>query len=787
MATIQTSIRIFDGMTPAFRHMTNAMNIVLSSFEQLQRTSSNAIDANSIRTAREELARAEAGFDRLEQQIREADEQQKRFNDDIRKGASSTDKLVENAKRLVATYIGLRSVGGLINLSDQMTSTNARLAMINDGQQSDGGLNKMIFQSAERARASYLDTAKIVSRVGMNAGKAFSSTKEIVAFAEQLNKKFVIAGATTEETNSALLQLTQGLGSGVLRGEELNAVFESAPNIIQSIADYLEVDIGKIRGMASEGMLTADIVKNSLLSAAEQTNAEFEKMPYTFGQIFTSIKNNAVMIFGVIQKKIEQSMSSKGFRTFIDNFIDSLYVLGAVAFSIFNGIINILGSPFFQAFVNAIIVGVSLIVQVLGWVITQALNITNVFAQNWSIIAPIVLGVAAAMLVYNNALLLSIANKVKDIALSAKTLAMNFAHIIAESYRAALVASTIAQDGLNAAMAACPITWILYGIIAIVVAFFVAIAVINKFAGTSYSAIGIVAGALSGLTAFIINSVFFWINVFISFAEFFTNVLDHPVYSVKKLFFNLATAVLNNLISMTKGCDEFATNLANSIIDGINGALKAWNKFVDVLNKFGGLADKLGLGKADMVGHTKSITSTLQKAKGDLNKWLGAEPEGYKSFKQLEYKNVGDWAKNGYAFGQNLENKLKDAFDINKIAEKAKKDLGLDDLWDKKYGLGDGLGSAGLNSPLSDAAKGAKDTAGNTAKMAKTMDKSQEDLKYLRDIAEQEVINKYTGVNIKIDMNNTNNISKDTDLDGIVNVLTEKLNDAMVVSAEGVV
>ncbi len=95
----------------------------------------------------------------------------------------------------------------------------------------------------------------------MNAGKAFSSTKEIVAFAEQLNKKFVIAGATTEETNSALLQLTQGLGSGVLRGEELNAVFESAPNIIQSIADYLEVDIGKIRGMASEGMLTADIVK----------------------------------------------------------------------------------------------------------------------------------------------------------------------------------------------------------------------------------------------------------------------------------------------------------------------------------------------------------------------------------------------------------------------------------------------------------------------------------------------------------------------------------------------
>ncbi|HBF0844960.1 TPA: tape measure protein [Clostridioides difficile] len=788
MATIQTSIRIFDGMTPAFRHMTTAMNIVLSSFEQLQRTSSNAVNANSIIRAREELARAEAGFDRLERQIREADEQQRKFNDDINKGASNTDRLLGSVKKVVGAYMGLKTIGGLANLSDQMTSTNARLSMINDGQQSDGGLNKMIFQSAERSRASYLDTAKIVSRVGMNAGKAFSSTKEIVAFAEQLNKKFVIAGATTEETNSALLQLTQGLGSGVLRGEELNAVFESAPNIIQSIADYLEVDIGKIRGMASEGMLTADIVKNSLLAAAEQTNAEFEKMPYTFGQIWTSIKNNAVMIFGVIQKKIEQSMSSRGFRTFIDNFISGLYVLGNVFFNIFNGIINILSSPFFQAFTNTIIVCVSLIAQALGWVITQALNIANVFAQNWSIIAPIVFGVVAAIAIYSLALAGMWA---WEKLVAASKFAMMFAQMFLNTKTLAgyayLIKYAAGQWIANEAMLACPIFWVVAGIIALVVALFVGVAIFNHFAGTSVSAIGAVVGALAGLTAFIINSVFFWVNVFVSFAEFFTNVLEHPTYSVKKLFFNLATAVLNNLISMTQGCDEFATNLANSIIDGINGALKAWNKFVDVLNKFGGLGDKLGLGKADMVGHTKSITSTLQKAKGDLNKWLGAEPEGYKSFKQLEYKNVGDWAKNGYAFGQNLENKIKDAFDISKIAEKAKKDLGLDDLWDDKYGLGDGFGSAGLNSPLNDAAKGAKDTAGNTAKMAKTMDKSQEDLKYLRDIAEQETINRFTGVNIKIDMNNTNNISKDTDVDGIVNVLTEKLNDAMLVSAEGIV
>ncbi|MEN7882417.1 tape measure protein, partial [Clostridioides difficile] len=681
MATIQTSIRIFDGMTPAFRHMTTAMNIVLSSFEQLQRTSSNAVNANSIIRAREELARAEAGFDRLERQIRESDNQQRKLNEDINKGASSTDRLVGSAKKLAATYLGIRTLGGLGNLSDQMTSTNARLGMINDGQQSDAGLNKMIFQSAERSRASYLDTAQIVSRIGMNAGKAFSSTKEIVGFAEQLNKKFVIAGASTEEMNSALLQLTQGLSSGVLRGEELNAVFESAPNIIQSIADYLDVDIGKIRGMASEGMLTADIVKNSLLAAAEQTNAEFEKMPYTFSQIWTSIKNNAIMIFGVIQKKIEQSMSSKGFRTFIDNFINSLYVLGNVAYNIFNEIISILGSPFFQAFVNAIIVGVSLIVQALGWIITQALNIANVFAQNWSIIAPIVLGVAAAMLVYNNALLLSIANKVKDIALSAKSLVMSFAHIVAESYRAAaLVATTIAQDGLNAAMAACPITWILYGIIAIVVAFFVAIAIFNHFAGTSVSAIGVVAGAISVAASFIgnlfiatgnliIDIVALIYNTLAGFAEFFANFLDDPIGSVIRAVSGMANAVLGIIRSIASAFDTvFGSNLAD--------AVSGWQ------DKLQGWTDKVA-------GEAK-----IKVERMDPNKL---------HFDRFNYGKAWDA---GYKWGDKLETNIKDKFDISKMAEDAKKKLGLDDLWDKKYGLGDGFGSAGLNSPLNDAAKG---------------------------------------------------------------------------------
>ncbi|HBF1458931.1 TPA: tape measure protein [Clostridioides difficile] len=789
MATIQTSIRIFDGMTPAFRHMTTAMNIVLSSFEQLQRTSSNAVNANSIIRAREELARAEAGFDRLERQIRESDNQQRKLNEDINKGASSTDRLVGSAKKLAATYLGIRTLGGLGNLSDQMTSTNARLGMINDGQQSDAGLNKMIFQSAERSRASYLDTAQIVSRIGMNAGKAFSSTKEIVGFAEQLNKKFVIAGASTEEMNSALLQLTQGLSSGVLRGEELNAVFESAPNIIQSIADYLDVDIGKIRGMASEGMLTADIVKNSLLAAAEQTNAEFEKMPYTFSQIWTSIKNNAIMIFGVIQKKIEQSMSSKGFRTFIDNFINSLYVLGNVAYNIFNEIISILGSPFFQAFVNAIIVGVSLIVQALGWIITQALNIANVFAQNWSIIAPIIYGVTIAIGIYTiAAIALAVANKVASLSAGWFNFQMTQTVIMHELATGATWMQVAAQYGLNAALYACPLTRIVLGFIAVIAVIFMVIAAINHFAGTSLTVLGIIVGAVFAAVAAIQNVMIGLLNGCITVNEAIANGWNQCVYFMKQAIAKGVIFIIEKMASLNDSVNSAGNALGKAFIDGVNIAIRGVNKLIDLINKIPGI----NIGKVGEATFTpvKADNSYIKQQIDSLNRWVGDAPEKVK-LERMGYKDIGAAFQKGNALGTKWQNaitdKFKDTFDISKIAEKAKKDLGLDDLWDKKYGLGDGLGSAGLNSPLSDAAKGAKDTAGNTAKMAKTMDKSQEDLKYLRDIAEQETINRFTGVNIKIDMNNTNNISKDTDVDGIVNVLTEKLNDAMVVSAEGIV
>ncbi|MDL0335326.1 tape measure protein [Clostridioides difficile] len=785
MATIQTSIKIFDGMTPAFRNMTTSINTTINSLERLQGRLNNPLNTGGIQTSQQSLNNIESILTRIEQSIGKADEQQRKFNDDINKGASNTDRLLGSVKKVVGTYMGLKTIGGLANLSDQMTSTNARLNMINDGQLSDGGLNKMIFQSAERSRASYLDTAQIVSRIGMNAGSAFSSTREIVSFAEQLNKKFVIAGASTQEMNSALLQLTQGLGSGVLRGEELNAVFESAPNIIRSIADYLDVDIGKIRGMASEGMLTADIVKNSLLAASEQTNAQFEQMPYTIGQIFTSIKNNAIMIFGVIQKKIEDTVSSGGFRTFITNVTDSLYVLGNVGFNVFNGFIDLLSSPTFQGFANMMIVGISLITQGFGWLLTVLGSVINFISQGWSIIQPILITSIVLWGLYKTAVIAgALVTAIQVVWIALQTFWTNLLNGSLLTNIMMNIAAKISTDALSGSMLLLitTIVMVVAAVALVIAAIFVAVAIFNHFAGTSISATGVVVGAFYFLGTCIYDVFAGAWNIVMAFMEFFVNSFNICIYGVQMLFYNLANFVINSMGDVGGSFDRCATTLANVFINGVNLAIKAVNGLIGLINKIPGV-------NIDTFGHgyTKNIDSVVGSLK-NYQKTLKEpiKPQDWKA-PYMDIKNPFDSYKKGYEVGQNLENKLKDAFDINKMAEKAKKDLRLDDLWDKKYGLGDGIGSAGLNSPLNDAAKGAKDTAGNTAKMAKTMDKSQEDLKYLRDIAEQEVINRFTGVNIKIDMNNTNNISKDTDVDGIVNVLTEKLNDAMVVSAEGIV
>jgi len=230
--------------------------------------------------------------------IEKASKSTDRFNQQLKNTEKASSRASSGIERFVKGLISMAAVKKTLDLADEMTQTTARLNLINDGLQTTAELQDMIMESANRSRASYASMADVVAKLGLRAGDAFNnSNQEMIAFAETLNKMFVIAGASQEEMRSASLQLVQALGSGVLRGEELNAVFEAAPNIIQAIADYMKVPIGQIRDLAAEGQITAEIVKNAIFAAADEVNKQFESMPMTFGQVTTIIGNTLLQAF----------------------------------------------------------------------------------------------------------------------------------------------------------------------------------------------------------------------------------------------------------------------------------------------------------------------------------------------------------------------------------------------------------------------------------------------------------------------------------------------------------
>lgn len=315
MATIRTAIQIQDGMSPAFRSMNNAMNIVISSFETIQRASHNAIDTNSIQAARTELARAENSFNQVEQQIREANQQQQGFNQSIRNGQGAADGLMGKIKGIATTIGAAIGVKKILELSDQMASTNARLDLINDGLQTQAELQDKIFQSAQRSRGAYAETASTVAKLGLLAGDAFKGNDEAIAFAELMSKSFKVSGASVSEASNGMYQLTQAMASGRLQGDEFRSIMENAPMLAQAIAQYAGKSMGELREMSKEGEITSQIIKNAIFSAADDINAKFETMPMTFGQVATVIGNNLLQTFDPVIQII-----GKGGQLIYDNW-----------------------------------------------------------------------------------------------------------------------------------------------------------------------------------------------------------------------------------------------------------------------------------------------------------------------------------------------------------------------------------------------------------------------------------------------------------------------------------
>ena len=710
MGTIRSSIVVNDGMSPAFKSMTKAMNIMLNTFESVQRASSRAIDTAAINTARQEIANANVILEQTEENIKKINQQANKTPETLDKATTSADGLYDKIKGIALSIGSAMGVGQLLNLSDQMSNTKARLNLILDDGGSIEELEQKVFESANRARADYMTMASVVAKLNANAGNAFKNNDETIAFAELLNKQFTIAGATTEEIESASLQLTQALGSGVLRGEELNAVFEACPPIIQSIADYLDVDIGKIREMASEGQLSASVVKNAMFTASDEINEKFNSMPMTWAQIWTKIKNYALMAFQPILQRISDIANSSQFNTFVNNVINGLATMGDIA------------------------------VQVFGVI----MNIGNFFVDNWGMIAPIIMGVVIALGLYNIALFAC--NVMQGISAIASTI-----HTVAlERQKNATFKATMAQYGFNTALLACPITWILIAIIAVIAAIYLVVAAINKVTGSSISATGVIVGALTTAVAFIWNLflglldlvlavINAMVNPWITFANFFANLFNDPIASILHLFGDFADSILGVIESIAKALDKvFGSNLA--------GAVQGWR------NSLSGMVEKV----ANQYGN-----GSYEKVAEELN--LSSESLG---LKRWEYGNAWSTGYN-WASGNNKNNAL---------ADPAKNLL-------DKMNSGNGFDYASMMDNLNN---NVAQTADNTGKVADTLEVAEEDLQYIKDLAEQDVINRFTTASISVDFTNTNRIENDMDLDGVVERIKDTIQEAVITSAEEV-
>lgn len=714
MGTIRTAIALYDGVTSPLQSMHKAMGVVLNTFESMQQASGRAVDTAAIREAREEWAKAGTAFDAIEENIRNANNEQQKFNNSIRGGNNSANGLLSTIKKIAVAAGGIVGINKVQNISDKLASTKARLNLLVDDGGSVDVLEQKIMASAQRSRSVYFDTASAVAKLGLNAGNAFNGDmNQVIAFMEQVNKQFVIGGATAQEQSNAMIQLTQAMAAGALRGEELNSILDGAPGIARAIEKYMGIAEGSIKTVAQEGKVTAEVVKNAMFAMADETNAKFDSMPKTWAQIWVDMKNQALSMFAPILTKINQLGNSAKFQKVTTGLINGLAAVANVASSALDILIAV----------------------------------ASVFVDNWGIIQPLVLGIAAAMLLYNgyliaNNAITAISNAQKGIAAVKAYAAAAANTTLAATEKAEAMAkasATAAQYGFNAALLACPLTWILLIIIAVIAAIYMIVAAINKLTGSTISATGIICGVVAVAGAFVLNCAIGVLNAII---QAIWTIFVAPFLGIMEWILNVCNGGFNSF-------GDAVANLIGQIIGWFLNLGKVVTTIIDAI--FG-----------------TDWTAGLESLQSAVTSW-GKNENAItldKNAPTIDYRATysGAWDA-GYDFGQGIDDKIGGMFDASGL---------------------DSMGAFDLSNTLDGIYGNTGDTAANTAATADALDIAEEDLAYLRDIAEREAINRFTTAEIKVEQHNENHISKDADLDGIMDAWANDFAEKLEVSEEGV-
>lgn len=678
---------------------------------QEQNSLNQAMQNMDVSAANDAYLRLSQTVGNTERYIRDNVDEQGRFNQEISAGTQQANELTNTIKRAVAAYVSIQSVGKALNISDELVQTTSRLNMMNDGVQTTAELVNMVYAAAQDARGSFSQMADVVARFGNNAKDAFSSSEEVVAFADLIQKQMTIAGASTQEAANAELQLSQALGSGVLRGDELNSIFEQAPNLIQNIADYLDVPIGKIREMAADGELSADVVKAAIFSAADDINSKFNEMPMTWGQMWQSMQNTALIAFQPVLQRLNDLANSEAFQTFIQGAIEAMATLANIVLNIFE------------------LVG----------------TVGGFIADNWSVISPIIYGVIAALAVY--AAYLGIVKGI-EIASAAATAIHSVAMSAKIGVMAALtgqtMAATAAQMGYNGALYACPVVWIIVLIIALIAVIMAVCSAIAKMTGIANSGFGVITGGVNVVIQFFKNLGLTVANIALGIGN-----------AIAALASNMMTAFHNAICSV----QSWFYNLLSTALSVIEGICSALNKLPFVEFDYSGIssaADDYAAKASEAAGN-----------KEDYQSISDAFNEGFTTFDAFQDGWASDAFNAGAAWGDGIADKVSN-FSLSDVFGQTD----IPNVGDYTSGFNDAIANSGVGDSIGNIDD-------NTGKIKDSLDVTEEDLKYLRDIAEQESINRFTTAEVTINQTNNNNVSSDTDLDGFITALDDAMGEAI--------
>lgn len=670
----EISSRPIDAITPQELNQLEQLRGQLNTALQLQNEMNTAAENMDIEGANSAYLRLSQTVSSTERSIRDNTAEQENFNNTVEQGNSAVDKLKGYIKGAVGAYAGIKGVEKLVEMSDSLVTAKARLDMMSNGNGDE--TYEQVYQAAQRARGSLGGMAGVVARFGNNAKGAFGSTDEVVAFSELVQKQMNIAGASTQESQNAMLQLSQALGSGVLRGDELNSIFEQAPNLIQGIADYLNVPIGKIREMASEGEITADIVKNSVFAAADDINEKFNAMPMTWGQMWQSMKNQALIALSPLLTRLNEMFNDERFQAGLQALMDGFVIFANIALDVLNAVAN-----------------------AAAWV-----------ADNWEVVGPIIMTAVTALL----------------------------------AYKAAALLAKGAQDLLNFSFKHPGFFKFAAG----VTAFVATMAVVNNAINDAYDLSWSFGGFLGGTLMTVLGGLG---NIVLGIAKTFMGLWG----IAKMVAHNIATA-FSNLAERIKGFFSKEVELSPQLAammelhpDIANNPSAVDNFTEDELQAINDRAEQIAQNRLD-----------------------APEPE----LKLKEYETLPEaWDKEW--------NKLN-FFDLN-------------ELWEMGQELGDKFGSL-FNSrdskeyeydnefDYSSMLENISDITDNTDDIKNGLEITDEELEYLRDIAEQEAINRFTTAEINIEQTNNNSVSSAMDLDGIVSSLTDMAAEAVEIISEGV-